>query len=66
MENIVKLDIKDKDLEFKTYTVYVKYDNEKYKELEKLCTTYNDFQEIIDFIENNFEIVEIETLELEI
>lgn len=51
----------DDDFEYKPFIVE-KDENfeEKYKELVKLCKNYNDFQEVEDFIYDNFKIINFE------
>lgn len=34
--------------------------NKKYEQLEKICHTYQDFNEIEDFINNNFKVIPFE------
>lgn len=38
----------------------------KYKKLLKICKNYDDFQEIEDFIEENFEKIDFEKRTIEI
>lgn len=61
MENIIKLHFVDEYDEYEL-TYYVKADNDtqtKISNLEKLLETYDSFQEVEDFIEDNFESVSI-------
>lgn len=61
MENIIKLHFIDEYDEYEL-TYYVKADKDtqtKISNLEKLLETYDSFQEVEDFIEDNFESVSI-------
>ena len=40
--------------------------NKKYEQLEKICHTYQDFNEVEDFINNNFEVIPFEKRVIEI
>lgn len=40
--------------------------NEKYEQLEKICHTYQDFNEVEDFINNNFKVIPFEKRVIEI
>lgn len=57
----------DDDFEYKPFIVE-KDENfeEKYKELVKLCKNYNDFQEVEDFIYDNFKIINFEKRIIEV
>lgn len=51
------------DFEYDTF--YVKKDEkfeENYKKLTELCSTYEDFNEVEEFVKNNFQMVDVETL----
>lgn len=52
----------DNDFEFEPIIVKVSEDfEEKYKQLLEISKTYEDFEEINDFIEENFETLDYET-----
>lgn len=57
----------DDDFEYEPFIVE-KDENfeEKYKELVKLCKNYNDFQEVEDFIYDNFKIINFEKRIIEV
>lgn len=57
----------DDDFEYEPFIVE-KDENfeEKYKELIKLCKNYNDFQEVEDFIYDNFKIINFEKRIIEV
>lgn len=40
--------------------------NKKYEQLEKICHTYQDFNEVEDFINNNFKVIPFEKRVIEI
>lgn len=72
MEEYVIIQLKDicyydDDFEYKPFIVE-KDENfeEKYKELVKLCKNYNDFQEVEDFIYDNFKIINFEKRIIEV
>lgn len=67
MENLVMLKLID-ECDDSTYPVLVKKDKnfeKKYEKLLKLCRSYENFQEIEDFLCDNFDIVNIEEREIE-
>lgn len=57
----------DDDFEYEPFIVE-KDENfeEKYKELIKVCKNYNDFQEVEDFIYDNFKIINFEKRIIEV
>lgn len=57
----------DDDFEYEPFIVE-KDENfeEKYKELIKVCKSYNDFQEVEDFIYDNFKIINFEKRIIEV
>lgn len=57
----------DDDFEYEPFIVEKdeKFE-EKYKELVKVCKNYNDFQEVEDFIYNNFKIINFEKRIIEV
>lgn len=57
----------DDDFEYEPFIVE-KDENfeEKYKKLIKVCKNYNDFQEIEDFIYDNFKIINFEKRIIEV
>ncbi len=72
MEEYIIIQLKDiccydDDFEYKPFIV--KKDNdfeEKYNELIKVCKNYNDFQEVEDFIYDNFKIINFEKRIIEV
>lgn len=57
----------DDDFEYEPFIVEKdKNFEEKYKELVKLCKNYNDFQEVEDFIYDNFKIINFEKRIIEV
>lgn len=72
MNNLVMIKIKDicyydDDFEYDPFFVIKEKDFEnKYKQLETICKNYNDFQEVEDFIHDNFKKVEVEKYTIEI
>ena len=57
----------DDDFEYEPFIVE-KDENfeEKYKKLIKVCKNYNDFQEVEDFIYDNFKIINFEKRIIEV
>lgn len=73
MKEYVIIQLKDicyyDDDDFKYEPFIVEKDEnfeEKYKELIKVCKNYNDFQEVEDFIYNNFKIINFEKRIIEV
>lgn len=72
MKDIVKIRLKDicyYEDNFEYNPIYV-IKNEKFEEninkLKEICENYDSFQEIDDFIDDNFEKIDIEEIEFEI
>lgn len=72
MKDIVKIRLKDicyYEDNFEYNSIYV-IKNEKFEEninkLKEICENYDSFQEIDDFIDDNFEKIDIEEIEFEI
>lgn len=67
---IVRIQLKDinsYDDDFKYSAVYVEKDNnfdKKYEEFVEICSNYEDFQEVEDFIHDNFKQIEVEEIEI--
>ena len=72
MDKFVLIELKDicyYDDDFEYEPFIVKMDDgfeEKYKELESLCKSYDDFQDIEDFICDNFKKIEFDKRIIEI
>ena len=72
MENFILIQLKDicyYDDNFEYEPIVVKKDKDfekKYKRFVKVCKTYENFFEVEDFIEQNFERVKIELRTIEI
>ena len=69
-EEYIVIQLKDMcyyDDDFEYAPFFVKKDKDfesKYKKLEKLCKNYECFDEIEEFINNNFKKIEFETREI--
>lgn len=69
---IIKIQLKDicsYNDDFEYSAIYVAKDENfenKYEELVKICRNYDDFQEVEDFICENFKQVEVEEIIIEI
>jgi len=70
MKELVYIKIKDicyygDDFEYPSFFVE-KCDNfeEKMKQFEEICKNYEDFQQVKDFIEENFTQINFETIEI--
>lgn len=72
MDKFVLIELKDicyydDDFEYEPFIVKKDKDFEKkYKELESLCENYDDFQDVEDFICDNFEKIEFDKRVIEI
>ena len=68
MEHLVMLQLMDECGDNEVYPVLVKKDKnfeKKYEKLLKLCRSYENFQEIEDFLYENFDVVNVEEREVE-
>lgn len=68
MENLVMLQLMDECGDNEVYPVLVKKDKsfeKKYEKLLKLCENYDCFQDIEDFLYENFDVVNVEEREVE-
>lgn len=66
MEKIIEIELKDicyynDDFVYDKFYIIKEEDfEEKYKKLEYICKNYEDFEEIKEFINNNFKTIDVE------
>lgn len=72
MKEIIEIELKDicyyEDMfEYDKFYIIKEDDfEEKYKKLEYICKNYEDFEEIKEFVNNNFKTINIEHRKIEV